>query len=756
MYEKYKSETSIYLSKNHLENITKKCNFLNCEDIVFPKNIYIKRNIEKYLLKYIKDYNKIFISGWAGSGKTTLLFHILLSPEYKLNSSIENIIYKNFDTKKLNDINSIDTELLQEIITILKDKYMTSEILSHEFYCYYLSLSNLALIDVDVFNIDYQIDSASTKVEITKFITDVYTQNPPYSIIKEHSNKNKADTFKALILFITQYLTKNIFLIYDNLDSYAAEKQKKILEAINTQILPQTNNNFKVLISVRNEKLYDLVSNSSDIDIEHVSFPISPLGVSQKNNYISDKDKFQQNNKVIFDIYSERIEKWYKDTTKDTTPPKGLFRYKNTLKSIIKQLKNNIKGQELLHANIFMLSNHSIRFALQFINEFSHWILENKINLKDVHATYIHTLFYGWVTNRKFPLSISGLNPLDVIKNLENNYNNIGCDIDYLILAYLTNNSNITYADIKDDFNYLNPLISELLKSHLINLYYKNTEAYDPTMGKYGHILFLYNKNSNSIIKNESDINDTTEIYIMPRAKAILQISFKFTFSNYLYHKDIKKNKKQYFKKYINNISNYLENQYELLIRLYSVHLIELYRIYTLNPTEHWIEEYKSLYGFNKNLQIENIIKHSEYFLLQLEKELNKHNYTQLANIIKLYISRYNKIFTEFQNSYNNFYNKKIKSPNLLIKYIMNTLSHLDKPEKFKSFKNKYLNSSSKYINLELYFNNNKDNYNAFSNSINALSEEEFFNKNFKPLKEKINTYLNKEQYIKFDNFITI
>ena len=390
------------------------------------------------------------------------------------------------------------------------------------------------------------------------------------------------------------------------------------------------------------------------------------------------------------------------DIIKDT-------KLKDEILGIITKLKNEEGNLKYLRLNIFKLSNHSIRFALQFINEFIFWILNNDFDINNNNATYIHSLFYAFVSNEN-ELSIQGLNPLLVIKNVEKDGDSNGCDIDYLVLTSLINSPDdnkypMTVSKLMSRFKITSLNISKVsLKNTLFKLSTNGNKNIN-LLGQYGHIVFLHNENNSEIITSIDKIEDNTTVSLMPRAKAMLLASFTFTFSNFLYLKDTEhtQHSVKYFKNYNNKIKEHIDNQYILLTRLYTVHLIELHRIYINNPSPDWLNQYKTIYGYsrnqdNKKLQLENIVFTNLLFLQELNKKnlINKKQFEE-------YIKKFNNLLKEFQNVCNTFSSNNIKIPNLLLEHIYNSIENNSITTKT------YLNYIIKVIELESYFNDKKD-----------------------------------------------
>jgi hypothetical protein len=228
---------------------------------------------------------------------------------------------------------------------------------------------------------------------------------------------------------------------------------------------------------------------------------------------------------------------------------------------------------------------------------------------------------------------------LDVIREVEENHDSLGCDIEYLVLASICKKEQIQFQDLYSIFNNATNISENDLKSVLDNLY-KNRNHTANLLGRFGHIVFLHNQGERDIIEEAGQINNQTFISAMPRAEAILEVSFRFTFSNFLYYQTyIDKNTTNYFKYYMSDIIKYFNYQYELLARLYTVHLIELKKIYNrYNNSENWLTHYKDHFAYENNLQLENMIRHIDKFIDQLltSIELTDDNKSKLRKYKKM------------------------------------------------------------------------------------------------------------------------
>jgi len=736
-----KEQLNMYLSKNHLDEITNQRILDPKRMSSFPMKEYITRGLEIQLVKKICDNEKILISGWAGSGKTTLLLYSLYKYQELLPINIK-VLYKTIkENSSYLTTHDLTYTMTKEIIDDLTRLYCQKDSEYENFLYFHALITNFNFIQYGIENVPFIDKNSNIAREINNIknqLNNKKTKNKLQSNIeKTLKQNNELSYLKSLISYVTTYKEQPVYIVYDNLDVALLEVQKNILDAINTTLFSCSNKNFKIIVLLRNDKLYDAVHRSTDDSINVSRFPIS-------NNNKRLKDKFQNpKSTTIFNLYINKLTRYYNQNPSSIS--KEHFYH---LIDIVNALTDKEINSKFLYTNIFQLSNHSIRFALEFINEFAHWIIDNNLSKQlsntNYNATYIHSLFYAWVSMDNFQLCVQGLNPIPVIKNVEENFNSLGCDIDYLLLTYLTNKKEIEFQNLYNSFLKISNETSEdTIKNHLFNLY-TNNEQNSSLLGKYGHILFMYNKGSIHIINNINQIKNDTIISILPRAKAILKTSFKFTFSNFLFYKtfiSIHKPIKNYFQNYKNNIIDYLDYQYFMLIRLYSVHLIELYRIYTrFNYVEGWIEAYKDDFAFKKSndlfLQLENIIDDNKKFISLLIKK-----YPNIEESLLQTNKKIETLLTQFTNSYSNIGNAKVE--NLVIKFIQEKFNECTTKNDYETLYS-FLN---KKINLKYYFKNPEictAFFNALTTIINSSNDKKILKQN----KDSIQAYFSQSQYL--------
>jgi hypothetical protein len=400
-------ELNIYLAENHLDKITTKLS-LNKEILKqFPTKIYQRRGLEKTLRDFLKEHQKVLISGWAGSGKSSLLLYTL----YKYKCIEEEAYYFHFETHKFNQINipnEISNQLIDNANSFLRKTYINSNPLYESFiyYCSMLTRINFPLVNRQIFidalnnpdmysvdDINIRIESLKKQLENNNITFNIFAQD-----INNLLNNNITNLFYALISFITYYLQKYIYFIYDNIDTETLQIQTDVLTAINQTIFPNANEKFKIVVLLRNTNLYDAIAPNANINQGVHRFHIS------LNRQCNNKDLFQKERSAIFDIYLTRMRLFFQEKKLKLVNNKRNEEIKNKLILIIETFKKKENELGILHSNIFKLSNHSIRFALKFINDFASWIIKNELdkNINNMPSTYIHSILFAYLSADKY------------------------------------------------------------------------------------------------------------------------------------------------------------------------------------------------------------------------------------------------------------------------------------------------------------------------------------------------------------------
>jgi len=636
----------------------------------FWRRFYINRKaIENELLTYLKISGKVIsVEGVNGCGKSTIIKKVLkrINTNHYILIDFEEPSNLSLDKKNKSDLEYWKTLIEKNIIEICIARYFDgNEDMKNLLYA--LALNSEEEIFQRKFKAERaKIDTMDVKFGKIKNINSTeFKEN--YSKLQKREKAIlkgifyriylKAD-YQHLIRTIKKYndYKEKFIVILDNIDNLPHQAQPYCYEfAVNfNKSSIQDIASIVICIRMENAHRAKFISNHESEDVEKKFIGNIHLG-DHPNNYLEEKD-FLEILEVRHIYYKEH--------------------YEDKLSKFVDFIFTKIK--EIYHYyDLIDLANQSIKMALKYHVSFIRFLIENikedhlkeilEDNGKFVSYTFLTSCFLGWAATHNNFLEGRTLNLIKIYFDRKiKKYSEFGCDIDYLILAYLYNalegktfeegGGKIRIGNMIDDFTKIGFKKRSEIKKKIYNLYKYNGKDM-------GHIIDILEDEN---IESGDNIEDDTFISLNYRGRCLYEdIVISFTFLNILffntgeYWNKSSVNKLEYYD--FKNYCLHIRNSIRLYSKIAYLHSLELLLISDMNELgqENWMNFYLNKFGYWH-------IKYKKY-MLHLERIIDlskdKHLITIRSIFYRKYRNQYEEIvkYISILEKLNELYEKQIE-----------------------------------------------------------------------------------------------